>query len=152
VSRGWELFFRPRDTKHSPINSSRKAPGGLRCLEHHAFVAFTASDMFPIEEFEQRNGVLSRDAGPFLEGADVEARGFTGTEHGSQFGDRGLVKDEVLADADETLFSKKDFQDAPRAGRLDAGFREDFGEGRNGEPRVGECFLDGLFGLRLLFF
>src|SRR5262245_56228401 len=52
----------------SPIINRGTSPW----LQDDAFVTGPARDLFPIEEFQQRNGVLARDAREIFEGSDVD--------------------------------------------------------------------------------
>ncbi len=82
-------------------------PACLPVLQHNPIVALAARDPLAVQEFEQGNGVLARDAGPFLEISHVETRTLSRGQQAAQRGNRGLVKNQIGADSHQPLFTQK---------------------------------------------
>src|SRR5579885_1236727 len=62
--RGWRL----PSVQGSLRMDSRRNPGTVEDnLKNNSFVTGSAGDLFPIQKFKQRNGVLAADAGKLLE-------------------------------------------------------------------------------------
>ena len=152
AARG-RAIYRSNSMGEIIIKISLKCQGTLRAvrvgprLKDEAFVAFAAGDVLAVEEFQQGDGVLARDACPLFEGGDVEALRFAGGEQVAEFVDRGAVEDEIVIDAGEALFAKQKRQQGARARGLDAGFREHLRDRRDGEAGVFEGALDRAAGV-----
>ena len=76
--------------------------------------------MRAVEVFEQGNGVLAGDAGPFLELAHLKPLGLAGRQEFPQAVQRGAVKNQVLADADQPFLAQEDFEQGAGAPGFDA--------------------------------
>ncbi len=123
--------------------------GILASLQNDSLVPFPARDAFAVEKFEQRDGVLARDACPFLEGGNLETAAATRGEQSTQMSDSRVVQDQLGIDAHQLPFPQKDLHQLARAGRFDARFGECLGGRRRGEAGGLERAFDGL--ARLLF-
>src|ERR1017187_2508341 len=122
----------------------------IRCsLYYQTPVAVATSDVCAVEVFEQGNGVLAGNAGPFLELAHLKPLGLAGRQELPQAVERGAVKDQVLADADQPFLAQEDFEQGAGAADLDAGLGEHFGDRGDGQRSLFEGAFDG--GACLLF-
>src|ERR1039457_4080074 len=109
----------------------------IRCwLYYQTPVAFATRNVRAVEVFEQGNGVLAGDAGPFLELAHLKPLGLAGSQELAQAVERGAVKDQVLADAAQPFLAQKDFEQGAGAAGLDAGLGQDLGDRGGGPPRL----------------
>ena len=78
----------------------------LRVFENYSFIAGAARDALAVEVFEERDGVLARDACEVFEGGNVDqavglvTRGVL-AQPGGQLVNRPAVEEEVRGDADE---------------------------------------------------
>src|ERR1017187_3060843 len=118
-------------------------------LYYQTPVAFATGDVRAVEVFEQGNGVLAGNAGPFLELAHLKPLGLAGRQELPQAVERGAVKDQVLADADQPFLAQEDFEQGAGAADLDAGLGEHFGDRGDGQRSLFEGAFDG--GACLLF-
>src|ERR1017187_2365980 len=110
---GWE------DGDRSTVIDLRKSIIGCS-LYYQTPVAVATSDVCAVEVFQQGNGVLAGDAGPFLELAHLKPLGLAGRQEFPQAEKRGAVKNQVLADADQPFLAQEDFEQGAGAPGFDA--------------------------------
>ncbi len=103
--------------------------------------------MRAVEVFKQGNGILAGDAGPFLELTHLKPLGLAGSQQLPQAVERGAVKNQVLADADQAFLAQEDFEQGAGAPGFDAGLGKHFGDRRNGQRGLLEGVFDGGAGL-----
>src|SRR5579864_5982838 len=83
----------------------RFLPAAPARSQDQPFVAFAPRDALAIQIFEQRDGVFAGNARPVFERAHVEAHGFAAGQQMPQTVDRRLVENQILADANQPLFT-----------------------------------------------
>ena len=92
-------------------------------LEHDARITLASGDMFAVQKFEKRNGVLAGDTGPVFEVWNGKARAFFLNQHFAQRPNRRNMKHEFIADSNEAFVPNQQLQNVARAVGLDAGAR-----------------------------
>src|ERR1700722_9454983 len=84
-------------------------------LKNDAAFPVAAGDVFAVQVFEQRDGVLARHAGPILEVGDGEACALARGERLAQCVDRCGVIDQLVADANQLAILQQNLQEGSRS-------------------------------------
>src|ERR1700675_661112 len=132
-----------------PGNSGQKRSSTN--LQYNTLVPDATRNVFPVEVFEQRNSILSRDSRKFFEYSYRQ----TGAprlavlgQHVAQPCDSSAMKNEILGYLDEHFFAQQDLQDFLRARRFNRQFFEHRGEAGNRKARALEFLFDQFLGVR----
>src|ERR1035438_2407983 len=113
-------------------------------LQDHPLVAFAAGDVCAVQVFEQGNGVLARNAGPQLEIRDAETRRPPLGKQAAQLFHCGVMKHQILADADQAFLAEQDFEQGACPRGFHAGLGQHFGHCGDGQTGLLKGAFDGL--------